>query len=315
MTENKDQISRRSFVTAGALASAGAALAIGSGAGRQSPADTAQPQDMLPLGKIGDMEVSRLIFGGNLLEQAMHSRDLRYVCQLARHYNTTERAIETLKLAESLGINTMSGSIKETSMKPLREYREKHNGKMQWIICPFAPLEDGLAKFNEEVEKLMDWGCDAIYIWGVRGDQYARAGRIDLIGKAVEAVKAYGVPCGVGGHLLEVVAECERQKVPADFYIKTLHHHDYPSAKLDYDSLWCKRPNELIEFMQSVRKPWIAFKVMAAGAIPPENAFPFAFNGGADFVLAGMFDFQVAHDVKLASGAVAGAKRKRPWRA
>ena len=33
---------------------------------------------------------------------------------------------------------------------------------------------------------------------------------------------------------------------------------------------------------------------MAAGAIPPENAFPYVFNGGADFVLAGMFDFEIA---------------------
>jgi len=138
---------------------------------------------------------------------------------------------------------------------------------------------------------------------------------VDLIGKAVEAVKAYGVPCGVAGHKLKVVVECEKQKVPADFYIKTLHHHDYPSAKLNHDSMWCEKPDELIEFMQGVEKPWISFKVMAAGAIPPESAFPFVFNGGADFTLAGMFDFEITHDVKVAKNAVAKAQRKRPWRA
>ncbi len=315
MTEETNQFTRRSFITRTTLASAGAALAMGTDPESQVRADTPRPEDSLPTGKIGDMKVSRLILGGNLLEHFTHSRDLKYVYQLAKHYNTEQKVIETLKLAESQGINTMSGSINKTSMKVLRKYREKHNGKIQWIICPYAPIEDGLAKFNTEVEKLMDWGCDAVYIWGVRGDQLVKAGRVDLIGKAVEAVKAHGVPCGVAGHLLEVVVECEKQKVPADFYIKTLHHHDYPSAKLNYDSMWCNKPNELIEFMQGVQKPWIAFKVMAAGAIPPEKAFPFVFNGGADFTLAGMFDFEIAHNVKVAKEAVAKAQRKRPWRA
>ena len=38
--------------------------------------------------------------------------------------------------------------------------------------------------------------------------------------------------------------ECEKQKVPADFYIKTFHHHNYPSATLNYDSLWCEIPTK-----------------------------------------------------------------------
>jgi len=315
MSEETNQCSRRSFISRTSLASAGAALAMGSGAGSQSRAEGPQPQPALPTGKIGETEVSRLILGGNLLEHYTHSRDLKYVYQLAKQYNTEEKVIETLKLAESHGINTMCGSINPTTTSVLRKHREKHGGKIQWILCPYAPIEDGLAKFNEEVDKLMDWGCDAVYIWGVRSDQLVKSGRVDLIGKAVEAVKAHGVPCGVGGHKLEVVVECEKQKVPTDFYIKTLHHHDYPSAKLNHDSMWCEKPKELVEFMQDVQKPWIAFKVMAAGAIPPENAFPFVLNSGADFVLAGMFDFEIAHDVKLARNAVAGAKRKRPWRA
>jgi hypothetical protein len=68
--------------------------------------------------------------------------------------------------------------------------------------------------------------------------------------------------------------------------------------------------------MKTVAKPWIAFKVMAAGAIPPKNAFPYAFNSGADFILAGMFDFDVAEDCDAARAAVAQVQnRARPWRA
>jgi hypothetical protein len=53
---------------------------------------------------------------------------------------------------------------------------------------------------------------------------------------------------------------------------------------------------------------------MAAGAIPPSNAFRFAFERGADCILAGMFDYEIAEDVKLASEALDRAKtRARPW--
>jgi hypothetical protein len=66
--------------------------------------------------------------------------------------------------------------------------------------------------------------------------------------------------------------------------------------------------------MKTVQKPWLAFKVMAAGAIPPSNAFRFAFQNGADGILAGMFDYEIAEDVKLASEALDRAKdRARPW--
>jgi len=313
VSEQGNQFSRRSFIAQTAMASAGAALAMEAVAGAaNSPPQ--QAQTGLPKGKLGNLEVSRLILGGNLLEHFTHSRDLKYVYRLAGHYNTETKVIETLKLAESLGINTMSGSINPTATNALRKYRTKHGGKIQWIICPYADLEPGLAKFNEEVERLMDWGCDAVYIWGVRADGLAGSDKgIGLLGKAVEAVKAHGVPCGIGGHVTNVVVQCEKHKIPNDFYIKTFHHHDYPSAKLNYDSLWCDKPEELMEIMQGVQKPWIAFKTMAAGAIPPESAFPYCFNGGADFVLAGMFDFDIAQDVTIAKDAIAKAKRKRPW--
>ena len=59
--------------------------------------------------------------------------------------------------------------------------------------------------------------------------------------------------------------------------------------------------------MKTVEKPWMAFKVMAAGAIPPKNAFRYAFDNGADHILAGMFDYEIAEDVKIAKAAIAAA--------
>jgi hypothetical protein len=137
--------------------------------------------------------------------------------------------------------------------------------------------------------------------------------------------RSLGVPSGVGAHSLEVIKECEKNGVKADFYIKTFHHHNYPTGPKpeqlgapynEFPGYWCKSPTETAEFMKTVQKPWIAFKVMAAGAIPPPDAFKYAFTNGADFVLAGMFDFEIAEDVQVARDVlVAAADRARPWRA
>jgi hypothetical protein len=180
-----------------------------------------------------------------------------------------------------------------------------------------------MAKYRQHVEALLKDGCEAFYLWGVHSDSLVAQNKMDLVAKAVELPKEYGVPSGVGAHALDVVKACEEHGVKADFYIKTFHHHSYPSAPKpeqitgaynEYPGYWCSDPKATAEFMKTVSKPWIAFKTMAAGAIPPDNAFRYAFLHGADFVLAGMFDYEVADDVKFAAQAFAkNAKRERPW--
>jgi len=317
------EMNRRAFVKGSVLASAGAALAMGGGAPQPSaqageqpkpPAQPPAPQNTLPKGKIGDLEISRVLLGGNLLTHFTHSRDLRYVYSLAAHYNTDEKVMETMAVAEANGINTLSMHNPPHPMSVLRKYRKERGGKIQWIICPTAEIEPGLAKYAQQVQELIDDGCEAIYLWGVRADALIAQGKIDLVGKAVELAKAQGVPSGVGCHALDVVAACEKNKINCDFYIKTLHHHNYPSAKLNYDSMWCTNPEETIEFMKKVEKPWIAFKTMAAGAIPPKDAFQYVFRSGADFLLAGMFDYEIAEDVRIVKDILAKQpERARPW--
>ena len=317
------EINRRVFVKETMIASAGAALALGSGAeqaagqspgGPKAPAPPSPPS-ALPKGKIGEMELSRIILGGNLLTHFTHSRDLQYVYSLAAHYNTDQKVLETLAVAEANGIDTVSMHNPPHPMSILKKYR-KGGGKIKWIICPTAPAEPGMAKYAQEVQELIDAGCEAIYLWGVRADGLLAENKIDLMGKAVDLAKAQGVPSGVGCHELGVVKACEENKINCDFYIKTFHHHNYPSAKLNHDSMWCKNPEETAEYMKKVTKPWLAFKTMAAGAIPPKDALQYVFQNGADCVLFGMFDYEIAEDVRLAKEVLSGVKtRARPWRA
>jgi hypothetical protein len=322
----RNTMNRRSFVKSSLLSSAGLALALDSRAQESSKPAVAPSaaKDALPKGRIGKLEVSRLILVGNLLTHYTHSRDLKYVYNLAAKYNTDEKIMETLALAEKQGINTLTIHNPPHPISVLRRYRKERGGKIQWIVCPTAPVEPDMAKYREHVEALMKDGCEAIYLWGVHSDSLVAQGKIDLVARAVELPKEFGVPSGVGAHSLDVVKACEQHGVKTDFYIKTFHNHSYPTAPKpdqikepyqEFPGYWCANPQETIDVMKSVKKPWIAFKVMAAGAIPPREAFQHAFANGADFVLAGMFDWQIAEDVQIANEVISTVKRHYPWRA
>ena len=320
------EMNRRGFLKGSLAASAGGALGVAGaqGAEKKKAASGKPPADgaSLPKGKIAGLSVSRVLLGGNLLTHYTHSRDLKYVYNLAANYNTEAKILETLALAEANGVDTLSIHTVPKTMAILEKHR-KRGGKIKWIVCPTAGITPDMTDYTKQVRELADMGCDAIYLWGVRSDPLAARGKVDLIAKAVGVAHDHQMPSGVGGHDLNVIKLCEKHKVPADFYIKTFHHHKYPTGPKpdeltkpysEIPGYWCKDPAETIEVMAKVTKPWIAFKVMAAGAIPPESAFRYAFDNGADHVLAGMFDFEIAQDVRIAGKVIAAAKRTRPWR-
>ena len=332
------EMNRRNFVKKSMLASAGAGLAAKAGeqiasASEKDPQTPVPVQatnaGAMPTGRIGDMEISRLLLGGNLLTHYTHSRDLKYVYALATHYNTDEKILETLAIAEQNGINTLVVHNVRSTIAILQEHRRR-GGKMQWITCTFHALVGGLARFNREIEQLVDSGTDALYVSGVEADticgfrnptwgdhaaERTKPADLDLLGKAVDLAKAHGLPTGLAAHRLGPIEDCEKAGIDVDFYLKTFHAHDYPSATIDYDSSFCPAPEKVAEFMQTVTKPWIAYKVMAAGAIPPQKAFQYTWDHGADFVLAGMFDFEIEEDARLIRELFPGAKRQRPLRA
>jgi hypothetical protein len=210
--------------------------------------------------------------------------------------------METLRLAEANGINT----VFETGAHFVQRYNREFGGHMQFI--PHVRVEPGQDEqsLKAHIQQQVDSGAVALYVWGVAGDRLIQAGAIGQLAKAVELAKQHDLPVGVGSHSLLVPMQCEQHQVPCDFYVKTLHSDDYPSATpkpqrkefiwLDggpgwYDNMWCIDPEETIDFMKTVTKPWLAFKVLAAGAFYPKQAFPYAFRNGADFIAVGMFDF------------------------
>jgi hypothetical protein len=297
-----------------------------------APRHPAYHGETLTCGKIGKVSISRLLLGGNLIGGYAHSRDLLYVSRLLREYNTDSKIFETFELAEQSGINMIQ--VAPGSVDHVVRYRKERGGKLQMMVCVDVDQSDP-AKVKGQIRELIDKGAETLYTHGERTDRQVMAGQVDVVGRTIDLIKAAGVPAGIGSHSLETPMASEKQGLNPDYYVKTFHPDNYWSATpADQREEWCWyngatdnhdryhdnifdiHPEKTAAFMKSVARPWVAFKVMAAGAIPAQVGINHAFHHGADFVIAGMFDFQLAADVEIVVKALRRTKlRERPWRA
>jgi uncharacterized membrane protein YphA (DoxX/SURF4 family) len=281
----------------------------------------------IPVGRIGNLTFGRVILGNNLIGGWAHARDLIYASKLFRAYNTERKVFETLELAERCGVNAIM--LVNQQFPLFRKYQKLVSGDMLTICQCFPNLKD----IKTDIDKAIDNGATTLYIQGGMADRFALNKRIDLLGKAYDHMKSQGYVAGIGGHSIETLLACERAGIKPDYYVKTLHHDRYWSAhprenrvefeivtdfsedhNRTHDNMFDLFPEKTVEFMSRSTIPWIAFKVLAGGAIHPKDGFNYAFSNGADFICVGMFDFQIVEDINIAREILSRtAVRKRAW--
>lgn len=287
----------------------------------------------LPKGKLGNHEISRMILGGNMFDGTEHARDLLYVSSLFKSYNTEKKVFETLMLAEQAGINCVAVSDWVVHSKILNRYKKLTGSKIK--VHNYYIFGEDSKKNDEGLKKAIDLGVDIIQVHGTIGDRMALNQRLDVVGDLLNLIRSNGVVAGLGAHDIHAFIECEKQGIIPDFYKKTMHHDHYWSAhprenrrpyemsapdrlKSDHnmwhDNLFDTYPDLTIDFISRAKVPVIGFKVLAGGAITPEEGFKYAFENGADFICVGMFDFQVVNDVNICIDTLKNLQnRQRPW--
>ena len=287
--------------------------------------DLRELKGQVPSGKIKNINISRIIAGGNLISGFAHARDLIYVSSWLKTYFTDEKVIETLWLCEACGINTAILRTDGDTIRILDKYW-KRGGKIQWIAQTYPKGQD-----ITNVKLAIDNGALGALVQGNIADQTILEKRIEDLAKPLEYIQSRGLIAGTAAHSLTVPVACLENGIRADFFMKTFHHSNYWSATpIDpadpylpkegnqhgqaHDNIWCMDDKATAAFFSNIEIPWIAYKVLAAGAIKPKEGLSHAFTSGADFACVGMFDFQVIENANTILEILnSDLKRERKW--
>ena len=287
------QVDRRGFIKgAVGLSTVVATGMTARGSSKQVMVKPLAARGGFPAAMIGNREMSRMLIGGNPFSGISHSEPLLYPSRVFKQYFTREKVVETLSICVQNGINTFLGRIDENVIGFLKLYEKTYGERMPWIAQTSAKAEKGATKqqIQDNIRVAADNGAIGCYVQGVSADFLVAKGNVGHIEEHVALMRKLGMLGGIGAHVNKTIEETAKAGLKPDFYMKTINRLGYNAVESDRTA----------QIMATVEAPWIAFKVLGAGRIDPEEGFAYALKAGADFLCVGMFDFQVEDNVKLA---------------
>lgn len=220
---------------------------------------------MLPVIKLGNTDVTRLIVGGNPFSGNSHwsaERDREM-----RAYYTSSRIKEVLFHCEECGINSMLLRGDMHIMRLLLEYRQE-GGTMNWIGMTGSEF----LSYDGNVNQMMQYDPCAIYHHGSVTDQLFKSGQKDEIKRRIDVIKSHGIPAGLGTHMPEVIDYAETHNWDADFYMtcvynisRTDRESSSISGKANGDEIFDDSDiPAMYKTIREVSKPCLAFKILGA---------------------------------------------------
>lgn len=217
------------------------------------------------------MKVTRLILGANPFAGYSHQGKARN--EEMKSYHTVDRIIETWRRAEAAGINTMvtnneTPHVFEAVSKYLRE-----GGRLQWIPQMNCRLKPDVPS---AIDEAIDLGAKAMFFHGTFLDRAYASRDATELRSWCEYAQGKGVAAGIACHIPE--AHLWAYKLGfADFH-KVCFFNCGSVHKGKGERFFLADAIEAARCVQEIKKPCIAYKIMAAGRIEARMAFEYAFE-------------------------------------
>jgi hypothetical protein len=219
---------------------------------------------------LGDLRLSRLLLGSNPFSGFSHQgvdRDERMV-----HHYTVGRIKETLFEAERVGITGLIARTDFHVMRMLLEYRDE-GGKLNWLAqtCPEVGDSEACAR------RAARGGAVACHIHGGVMDHLVAQGRAGEVAGAIALIRSMGMKAGIAGHV-PAVFEWAEKNLDVDYYMCCYYN---PTPRTDdpehvHGAVEEYREEDrraMTDLIQSLSRPVVHYKILAAGRNDPEEAF------------------------------------------
>jgi hypothetical protein len=218
--------------------------------------------------KLGNLEVSRFIIGGNPFSGFGHQDET--LDQEMLSYYTAERIKQTYHQAEKLGVTTCIARTDKHITRLMREYREE-GGTIQWIgqtAGEYGPATTG-------ARIAINNGAKACFVHGGVADHLYHGGDMSEVKAAVDMLHDAGLPAGMAGHQ-PVVFEWAEEHLNCDFYMCSYYN---PTSReqsglhvTQHERFHQDDREKMTALIQKLTKPVIHYKVLAAGRNNPKEA-------------------------------------------
>ena len=262
-------------------------LAADAAAGKAKP--DAQPMPQISLGKYS---ISRLIVGCHNIDGGAHISPI--VDREMHEYYTPERALQTLRRCEEVGINAWQGHERGTLLGIYNRFR--HSGGKMYLI--------GLTDRDEDIRQFTKIdGLIAIAHHGEVTDALFKQGKLDVVHDRLKRIRDAGFLVGLSTHMPDVVDAVESKGWDLDYFQTCVYerHRDEAALQkllghvpLPVGEVYLKSdPPRMFKAIRQSRQPCLAFKILAAGRRQDvEQAFRETFAGikPTDAVIVGIYD-------------------------
>ena len=272
----------------------------------QTSAAAEQPK--LPQIRLGKHSIPRLICGSNTFGGLSHLS--AFINREMRTYFTPEQVFKTCRRCVEVGIDVF---------EPLSSRRNLYDQ-----FAAEGITIRGFVRGQGDPERVATLaqtkGVIGIHHYGVATDNWFKAGQLDVVRDYTKRVRDTGLLVGVTSHIADCIAEIESQDWDVDYYMTCMYQ--WGRTKEEFEELAGDRrdllpietytviaregysevflsgdPIKMFQVIGQVRKPCLAYKILAAGrrcesAETVEAAFKETFEKikPTDAVIVGMYD-------------------------